>query len=181
MNPCSSLATLSRSHPESLSWCESNDHQKLRTLSYLIFSTMSLTSMNPPGLLEYPTSAELPPSCSGDIRLTLNRHHVRLRETLLSFFERRLLHYDNRNPHLPLWTDTLCVNMFSEAERSQQVQQMHLIYTRASAVVVWLGAELPWRVECTSGSPAATSTTQTRLKISTRGFTATETLRRSKQ
>ena len=38
-----------------------------------------------------------------------------------------------------LWIDAVCINQIDLDERSQQVEQMHLIYTLADRTVVWLG------------------------------------------
>ena len=41
----------------------------------------------------------------------------------------------------PLWIDALCINQDDNAEKSHQVQRMGDIYSRAEAVLVWLGVE----------------------------------------
>ena len=40
-----------------------------------------------------------------------------------------------------LWIDAICINQKDMAERSQQVQIMHLIYSKAERVIGWLGEE----------------------------------------
>lgn len=40
-----------------------------------------------------------------------------------------------------LWVDAVCINQFDFAERSQQVGLMRRIYSQASSVCVWLGAQ----------------------------------------
>jgi hypothetical protein len=42
-----------------------------------------------------------------------------------------------------LWIDALCINQRDNAERSQQVQIMDVVYSKAERVVVWLGEEQP--------------------------------------
>ncbi|KAF5001608.1 hypothetical protein FGRMN_914 [Fusarium graminum] len=44
---------------------------------------------------------------------------------------------------IPIWIDALCINQFSDAERSAQVSVMNLIYGKASKVIVWLGEAYP--------------------------------------
>lgn len=46
-----------------------------------------------------------------------------------------------RNPFRAvfLWIDQVCINQNNLQEKSQQVRQMHLIYSKASTVFVWLG------------------------------------------
>lgn len=39
-----------------------------------------------------------------------------------------------------LWTDAICINQTDSAEKNKQVELMHAIYTRATKVIVWLGA-----------------------------------------
>jgi hypothetical protein len=39
------------------------------------------------------------------------------------------------------WVDSLCINQEDEGERNEQVKRMREIYSRARAVVVWLGQE----------------------------------------
>ncbi|KAE9369199.1 hypothetical protein N431DRAFT_560090 [Stipitochalara longipes BDJ] len=41
----------------------------------------------------------------------------------------------------PFWIDAICINQTDNAERSQQVQIMRLIYCKADRVVAWLGEE----------------------------------------
>jgi hypothetical protein len=40
-----------------------------------------------------------------------------------------------------LWIDAICINQTDNAERGQQVQIMHLIYSKADRVIGWLGEE----------------------------------------
>jgi hypothetical protein len=40
-----------------------------------------------------------------------------------------------------LWIDAICINQTDDAEKSQQVQIMHLIYSKADRVIGWLGEE----------------------------------------
>lgn len=43
-----------------------------------------------------------------------------------------------------LWTDYICINQNDLSERAAQVQRMHLIYSYAASVIIWLGLETPW-------------------------------------
>ncbi|UZP40249.1 hypothetical protein NXS19_008065 [Fusarium pseudograminearum] len=40
---------------------------------------------------------------------------------------------------LTLWIDALCIDQDDEVEKTEQVQQMHQIYSQASSVITWLG------------------------------------------
>jgi hypothetical protein len=42
-----------------------------------------------------------------------------------------------------LWIDTLCIDQANHAERTHQVKQMGLIYTKARQVIAWLGNSTP--------------------------------------
>ncbi|KAH7926181.1 HET-domain-containing protein, partial [Leucogyrophana mollusca] len=46
------------------------------------------------------------------------------------------------NP-VTLWADAICINQDDPDERTDQVRQMHTIYTNASDVLVWLGPSSP--------------------------------------
>jgi hypothetical protein len=50
-----------------------------------------------------------------------------------------LLHLIPEDKPLTLWIDSLCINQAHEAEKSEQVQQMHQIYSQAVSVIAWLG------------------------------------------
>ena len=39
----------------------------------------------------------------------------------------------------PIWADAICINQADLRERSEQVQKMRLIYSRAPVVTIWLG------------------------------------------
>ncbi|KAH7113382.1 heterokaryon incompatibility protein-domain-containing protein [Dactylonectria macrodidyma] len=39
----------------------------------------------------------------------------------------------------PIWVDALCINQANDAEKNEQVQMMHHIYTGASTMFAWLG------------------------------------------
>ncbi|KAL8788307.1 MAG: hypothetical protein Q9195_007363 [Heterodermia aff. obscurata] len=67
-------------------------------------------------------------------RIKLERFHVRpnLHAALSQLREQ------NRN--LVLWVDALCINQEDVIEKTQQVQQMARIYSKAHRVLVWLGA-----------------------------------------
>ena len=40
-----------------------------------------------------------------------------------------------------LWINAICINQNDLTERSSQVQRMHIIFARASRVIMWLGPE----------------------------------------
>lgn len=40
---------------------------------------------------------------------------------------------------LPIWIDQICINQSNDSEKSDQIQLMTAIYTRAKQVLVWLG------------------------------------------
>lgn len=40
---------------------------------------------------------------------------------------------------LTLWVDALCIDQSDEMEKTEQVQQMREIYSRATLVLAWLG------------------------------------------
>ncbi|KAM0414717.1 hypothetical protein ACHAPT_013434 [Fusarium lateritium] len=48
---------------------------------------------------------------------------------------------DLRLPDQPrtIWIDAICINQGDVSERSEQVQMMHMIYSRAQSVTIWLG------------------------------------------
>lgn len=58
-----------------------------------------------------------------------------------------LLRIRDTDEELLLWIDAICINQVDNDEKSIQVQKMHMIYSAASSVVVWLGEEddeTPW-------------------------------------
>jgi len=50
-----------------------------------------------------------------------------------------LLHLRSKTAPLPLWVDAVCINQADADERNAQVALMSFIYSRAQAVVAWLG------------------------------------------
>ncbi|KAI4869910.1 heterokaryon incompatibility protein-domain-containing protein [Hypoxylon rubiginosum] len=42
-----------------------------------------------------------------------------------------------------LWADSICINQDDKIEKANQVRMMHLIYSKAEATIIWLGAEGP--------------------------------------
>ncbi|KAH7078494.1 heterokaryon incompatibility protein-domain-containing protein [Paraphoma chrysanthemicola] len=50
-----------------------------------------------------------------------------------------LAHLTKDDEPLTLWIDALCIDQNDNVEKSEQVQQMHQIYSRAAAVITWLG------------------------------------------
>lgn len=76
----------------------------------------------------------------------LNGTRVEIRENL--WFA--LVHFRNSTEERTLWIDAICINQVNLQERSEQVQLMAYIYSRAEKVLVWLGVvnatkkSLPW-------------------------------------
>ncbi|KAM7208048.1 Heterokaryon incompatibility protein (HET) domain containing protein [Naviculisporaceae sp. PSN 640] len=56
-----------------------------------------------------------------------------------------LLHLRSLTEPLTLWVDAVCINQNDLQERNSQVALMSFIYTRATAVVVWLGVREHYR------------------------------------
>ncbi|KAF5005965.1 hypothetical protein FDECE_7634 [Fusarium decemcellulare] len=81
----------------------------------------------------------------GDEELTesilVNGHHFNLKPNLSS----ALSALRHRKTPRTIWVDAICINQLDESERNHQVWQMYDIYSRATAVNVWLG-------EATEGS-----------------------------
>lgn len=50
-----------------------------------------------------------------------------------------LAHLTRDEEPLTLWIDALCIDQTDNAEKSEQVQQMQQIYSRAASVITWLG------------------------------------------
>ncbi|EKJ71656.1 hypothetical protein FPSE_08102 [Fusarium pseudograminearum CS3096] len=53
--------------------------------------------------------------------------------------ENALIHLRRKDLPLTLWIDALCIDQDDEVEKTEQVQQMHQIYSQASSVITWLG------------------------------------------
>ncbi|KAH8726468.1 heterokaryon incompatibility protein-domain-containing protein [Phaeosphaeriaceae sp. PMI808] len=52
-----------------------------------------------------------------------------------------MTYYPDRNPAtFRLWADAICINQDDVAERSEQVQNMATIFSRADIVIAWLGS-----------------------------------------
>jgi hypothetical protein len=66
----------------------------------------------------------------------LNGHEFQVRQNLYDFLSRMQSQGDGNTL---FWIDQLCIDQRNISERSQQVQMMGDIYTRAQEVVVWLG------------------------------------------
>ncbi|KAI0096609.1 heterokaryon incompatibility protein-domain-containing protein [Nemania sp. FL0031] len=69
--------------------------------------------------------------------LALNGHKVPIKHNLALAL--RYLRSDSY--HLTLWIDAVCINQNDIIERNAQVALMALIYSRATAVVTWLGLD----------------------------------------
>jgi hypothetical protein len=70
-----------------------------------------------------------------EFRATVNLEAA-LRQLRADDFAQRHIRGDDATP---LWIDSICINQRDINERSLQVQQMKIIYSMASEVVVWLG------------------------------------------
>jgi hypothetical protein len=72
---------------------------------------------------------------SAQKRIILNGSKFPVRRNLYD----ALRFLQNRDEDVLIWIDAICINQDDFEERSQQVRIMHLIYQRATKVVVWLG------------------------------------------
>lgn len=61
----------------------------------------------------------------------------RIRQNLWEFLE--IASTDPELYSLPLWIDQICIDQSSNAEKSQQVQDMHNLFLKAARVFMWLG------------------------------------------
>jgi hypothetical protein len=67
--------------------------------------------------------------------IELNGQPMRVRSNLANFLSQLISH-----KHADwVWCDAICINQQDDKERSEQVQMMGRIYTRARSVLVWLG------------------------------------------
>ncbi|KAN0095104.1 Heterokaryon incompatibility protein (HET) domain containing protein [Hyaloscypha variabilis] len=73
--------------------------------------------------------------------ILLDGHAFKFRKNLFQ----ALSHFQKANEWRNLWVDAICIDQNNLEERKRQVGLMNFIYTRASCVLVWLGAtpELP--------------------------------------
>ncbi|GAP92621.2 putative HET domain-containing protein [Rosellinia necatrix] len=77
--------------------------------------------------------------CQKEAILELNGHGVPIKHNLAL-----ALHYIRSASHpLTIWVDAVCINQADIDERNSQVALMALIYSRAAAVVTWLGLNGP--------------------------------------
>ncbi|TGJ81374.1 hypothetical protein E0Z10_g7399 [Xylaria hypoxylon] len=80
-----------------------------------------------------------PEKCWREATLTLNEYDLPIGHNLAL-----ALRYLRSASHpLTLWVDAVCINQISIDERNAQVALMALIYSRAAAVVTWLGLNEP--------------------------------------
>ncbi|RWA05547.1 hypothetical protein EKO27_g9560 [Xylaria grammica] len=80
-----------------------------------------------------------PEKCSREATLALNGHDVPITHNLAL-----ALRYLRSASHpLTLWVDAVCIDQANINERNAQVALMALIYSRAAAVVTWLGLNGP--------------------------------------
>jgi Heterokaryon incompatibility protein (HET) len=90
-----------------------DDHLRFRAVSYAWGSPALIHSIN----------------CNGkDLPVTASVFEL-LSSTIISSF----------CDELPLWVDAICINQGDNAEKSHQVRQMHLLYSMAEEVIIWLG------------------------------------------
>ncbi|KAI5460425.1 heterokaryon incompatibility protein-domain-containing protein [Mariannaea sp. PMI_226] len=73
---------------------------------------------------------------SADCSITLSGTIFRVRQNLSD----ALRYLRQHAPGISYWIDAICINQDDIAERNRQVRMMHHIYSRATTVVVWLGA-----------------------------------------
>ncbi|KAI0401896.1 heterokaryon incompatibility protein-domain-containing protein [Xylaria palmicola] len=73
--------------------------------------------------------------CYKEATLALNGHDVSIRHNLAL----GLRYLRSTSLPLILWVDTVCINQADIDERNSQVAIMALVYSRATAVVAWLG------------------------------------------
>ncbi|KAI1122353.1 heterokaryon incompatibility protein-domain-containing protein [Nemania abortiva] len=76
-----------------------------------------------------------PESCRGEATLALGGHDMPLRHNLAL----ALRYLRSTSQPLTLWVDAVCINQDDIVERNAQVALMASIYSRAAAVVTWLG------------------------------------------
>lgn len=68
-------------------------------------------------------------------QILVNGHELHIHESL----DTALRHLRLKDSPRILWTDAICINQASMAERSSQVAMMAQVYETAGAVLVWLG------------------------------------------
>ena len=71
-----------------------------------------------------------------DKPMLLDNCDFRLRDNLHAFMQ---AYCAPKDCYRMLWVDALCIDQENKAERSQQVQLMSKIYSRAQKVIAWLG------------------------------------------
>ncbi|KAK4175848.1 heterokaryon incompatibility protein-domain-containing protein [Triangularia setosa] len=98
------------------------------SLTNLLPRQRTMTSLSPSST--QPNTAPSPP-------IVVNNHAFHIRHNL----HLALLHLRSSTHPISLWADAVCINQSDTAERNRQVSLMSFIYTRASYVVVWLGAK----------------------------------------
>ncbi|KAI1171852.1 heterokaryon incompatibility protein-domain-containing protein [Nemania sp. FL0916] len=76
-----------------------------------------------------------PASCRKEGTLALNGHDVPIGHNLAM----ALRHVRSASHPLTIWVDAVCINQADIDERNSQVALMSLIYSRAVAVVCWMG------------------------------------------
>ncbi|XPT00448.1 hypothetical protein M3J09_009601 [Ascochyta lentis] len=72
--------------------------------------------------------------------IKLNGKPFLVRQNLWDFLHQRRIDQSRDNESRYLWIDALCINQASNTERNHQVGMMGRIYSRASHVLIWLGA-----------------------------------------
>lgn len=71
--------------------------------------------------------------------IIINDRTLRIQKNLLGFLRR--LRAGSSDPDGYLWIDAICINQANLTERADQVGRMGYIYSRAAAVIAWLGYE----------------------------------------
>jgi hypothetical protein len=76
----------------------------------------------------------------GKVPISVNRASLFISKNLDTALRHLRIHFC-RAKAMSFWADALCVDQFNMSERSQQVQMMGSIYSKARQVVLWLGRE----------------------------------------
>ena len=71
--------------------------------------------------------------------ITCGTHEVKVTPTLLAALKRIREKNGWRNFDLVVWADGICIDQGNAAEKSQQVQMMGEIFSKARRLIIWLG------------------------------------------
>ncbi|GAB7365913.1 hypothetical protein MBLNU230_g7241t1 [Neophaeotheca triangularis] len=73
---------------------------------------------------------------SSSATITLNEHTLRIQQNLFRLLRRLRFRGTTTSS---IWIDALCINQNDDTEKTSQVAQMGVVYSRAEEVVIWLG------------------------------------------